>query len=38
MPLFSYSNLEDVIKEIVDRPKPLVVYMFSENSRNIKKV
>ena len=35
MPLYSYDKLEDVINEINDRPKPLVVYAFSENSRNI---
>lgn len=29
MPLFSYSSLDEVIKEINDRPKPLAVYLFS---------
>lgn len=38
MPLYSYTNLDDVIEEIVGRPKPLVVYIFSENQSNIKKV
>ena len=38
MPLYSYTNLDEVIKEINDRPKPLVVYLFSENSSNVKKV
>ena len=38
MPLFSYDNLEDLINEINDRPKPLVVYAFSENSKNIEKL
>jgi len=38
MPLYSYNNLNEVIKEINDRPKPLVVYLFSENSENVKKV
>lgn len=38
MPIFSYSNIDDVIREINDRPKPLVVYLFSECSANKKKV
>ena len=38
MPIYSYTNLDSVIEEIIDRPKPLVVYIFSENKANIKKV
>lgn len=38
MPLFCYSSLDEVIKEISERHKPLVVYMFSENSASISKV
>jgi acyl-CoA reductase-like NAD-dependent aldehyde dehydrogenase len=38
LPLFSYSNINEVIKEINARPKPLSLYLFSENSKNIHKV
>ena len=38
MPIYSYTNLDTVIEEIVDRPKPLVVYVFSESKSNIKKI
>lgn len=38
MPLYSYDNLKDVIEEVNDRDKPLVVYMFSESSSNLKLV
>lgn len=35
LPFFYYSDLQEVIKEINSRPKPLVVYHFTESSRNI---
>lgn len=38
MPLFQYTNLDEVIEEINSRPKPLAVYLFSENSEHVKKV
>lgn len=34
MPLFYYSDLKELIKEINSRPKPLVVYQFSESKNN----
>jgi len=36
LPFFYYTNLDEVIKEINSRSKPLVVYLFSESSTNIK--
>ena len=30
-----YTDIKLVIDEILERPKPLVVYLFSENKRNI---
>ena len=38
MPLFSDEKLESVIEEINDRSKPLAIYMYSENSKNIDQV
>lgn len=38
MPLFSYDNLDELIEEINDRPKPLVVYVFSESAKVINDV
>lgn len=38
MPVFYYSNLHELINEISGKAKPLAVYMFSENSRNIEQV
>lgn len=38
MPIFYYSNLQELINEISSRAKPLAVYMFSENSKNIEQV
>lgn len=34
LPIFYYTDLKEVIKEIISRPKPLVVYHFSESSKN----
>jgi len=34
VPVFSYTSLEDVVEKIKQRPKPLVIYMFSNNSAN----
>lgn len=38
LPLHIYKNLNDVIEDINSRPKPLVVYHFSENEKNVNKV
>jgi aldehyde dehydrogenase (NAD+) len=38
LPLFYYSDLSALIAEINSRPKPLVVYQFSESSANTKLV
>lgn len=29
LPVFYYNNLEDLVKEITSRPKPLAVYHFT---------
>nr|VVW87845.1 unnamed protein product [Nymphaea colorata] len=34
LPIFYYSDLKELIKEINSRPKPLVVYQFSESKAN----
>ncbi len=31
-----YTDIKLVVDEILERPKPLVVYIFSENKKNIK--
>ena len=36
LPIFYYSNIEELASEIGSRAKPLAVYMFSENSKNVK--
>lgn len=38
LPVFYYSDLKNTIREIVSRPKPLVVYHFSESAKNTKLV
>lgn len=38
MPIFYFSNLEEVISEVNKRAKPLAIYHFSESSKNIKLV
>lgn len=35
LPLHSYSNLKELVGEIRNKPKPLIVYVFSENKDNI---
>lgn len=32
LPIMDYTNLSDVIKEILNHPKPLSLYLFTENS------
>jgi aldehyde dehydrogenase (NAD+) len=34
MPVFYYSDLQELVNEIVSRPKPLAIYHFSESSKN----
>jgi aldehyde dehydrogenase (NAD+) len=38
LPIMYYTDITEVIKEIVSRPKPLAIYHFSESSKNIKLV
>ena len=38
MPVMSYSNLDDVLAEINDRPHPLAFYIYSKSKRNIRKI
>ena len=38
LPLFYYTDLNGLIREINSRPKPLAIYQFSESSQNIKLV
>lgn len=38
LPVLEFQDLETVIKEINDRPKPLALYYFSENSSAQKKI
>ena len=33
--MYSYSNLNTLVEEIRRKPKPLIVYLFSENNKNI---
>ncbi len=35
LPINSYNNLKQLVKEISDKPKPLIVYLFSYNSDNV---
>ena len=38
MPIITYENLDEVIKIINSRPKPLALYLFSKDKNNINKV
>ncbi|MBP2281184.1 coniferyl-aldehyde dehydrogenase [Psychrobacter sp. PL15] len=38
VPLMHYETLDDAIKFINDRPRPLALYIFGKNDRDIKKV
>ncbi|MCX7998926.1 MAG: aldehyde dehydrogenase family protein [Leptospiraceae bacterium] len=38
LPIISYSNLDEAIRMIQSKPKPLALYMFSEDAGNIRKV
>lgn len=36
LPILTYDNIEEVTKMLSDKPKPLALYIFSENKKNIK--
>lgn len=38
MPVFTYTNLDNVIEEINNRDKPLAIYHFSEDSKKVDQV
>ena len=38
LPIITYENLDDVISIVNHREKPLALYIFSENKKNIRKV
>jgi aldehyde dehydrogenase (NAD+) len=38
LPIISFENLEDVIKKIKEREKPLALYIYSKNKKVIKKI
>lgn len=38
MPVLSYDNIEDVISKLREKPKPLALYIFSENKETVKRV
>lgn len=38
MPILTFSNFDDVIKQLKDKEKPLALYLFTSNKKHIKKV
>ena len=38
MPVLTYTNLDQVVKYIQDRDKPLALYIYSHDSKNIKNI
>lgn len=38
LPVLTYSNMDEVIDFIASRPKPLALYLYSENQENIDRV
>ena len=38
MPVLTYDDFDDVLDRLKDKPKPLALYIFSGNKRNIKRV
>lgn len=36
LPILTYDDIEEVIEMLYDKPKPLALYLFSENKKNIK--
>lgn len=38
MPIITFENLDEVIIDLSNKPKPLALYLFSTNKKNIKKI
>ncbi|HPE86823.1 MAG TPA: aldehyde dehydrogenase [Bacteroidales bacterium] len=38
LPVLSFSNLDEILREVKNRPKPLSCYIYSKNRRTIKKI
>lgn len=38
LPILTYDNIDDLINLLADKPKPLALYLFSNNKKTIKKV
>lgn len=38
MPILEYEKLEDVVSLLADKPKPLALYLFSQNKRAVKMI
>lgn len=38
LPIISYSNLDDALVKVLDRPNPLALYLFSEDKKEQRKV
>lgn len=38
MPILTYKSIDEVVNTVNSQEKPLALYIFSENEKNIKKV
>ena len=38
MPILTFDSIDEVIDTLADKPKPLALYLFSENKKNIKEI
>ena len=38
LPVIAFEDLDDIIEKVKTRPKPLALYIFSKNKRNIRKI
>ncbi len=38
LPVIAYENLDEAIEKVKNRPKPLALYIFSKNKKNIRKI
>lgn len=38
LPILTYDHFEDIVPLLIDRPKPLALYLFSENRRHIREI
>ena len=38
MPIIGFTDFENVVKELKNKPKPLVLYLFSSNKKHIETV